>query len=482
MKPPLRAGFVATTGLALALGGCHRAPANHGTTTPNRANGGAMWAANYFPNISLTTHRGEKVRFFDDLVKDKVVAINFIYTTCPDACPMETARLRQVQRLLGDRLGKDIFFYSISIDPEHDTPEVLNAYAKAWNVGPGWTFLTGAEADITALRKKLGVYEPDLKSKDHGLNIIIGNQKTGRWMKRSPGENPYVLATQLGSWLHNWKLPVAKNRSYENAPQVRNISAGEEIFRARCSSCHTVGKGETKDVEARRVGPDLLDVTRKRDRSWLMHWLMAPDRMLADKDPLAIVLAAPYKGVVMPNLRLDPSEAENLLRYIDEESGVVARARAARDNVLGTPIAATNASAVVAGKEPPTPTSADPLLVSYDRLRARLAADDLAGAQAQAKIVADAANKAAKADVAATAGAVATAQDIESARTAFGNLSRKVVALAVDNPRMRAGWHLFLCPMASGYKKWIQASPTLNNPYWGKQMLTCGRELTNWVI
>src|SRR5262249_49164807 len=131
-----------------------------------------------------------------------------------------------------DRVGKDIFFYSISIDPEHDTPAVLKAYAEDWKTGPGWTFLTGSAEDVTTLRKKLGVYEADLKKKDHGLSMLIGNQKTGRWMKRSPYENPYVLATQLGSWLHNWKLPVAKDRDYANAPPVRNISTGEELFRA----------------------------------------------------------------------------------------------------------------------------------------------------------------------------------------------------------------------------------------------------------
>src|ERR1041384_2454650 len=80
------------------------------------------------PNVPLTTHEGRTVRFFDDLVKGKIVAIDLIYTTCQYACPLETARLAQVQRLLGDRLGRDGLFYSISIDPEHDTPEVLRAY------------------------------------------------------------------------------------------------------------------------------------------------------------------------------------------------------------------------------------------------------------------------------------------------------------------------------------------------------------------
>src|SRR4029077_12356074 len=112
------------------------------TVTTNR------WGANYFPNITLITQDGTKVRFYDDLLKGKSAAINIMYTSCKDECPLETARLVQLQRLLGDRMGKDIFFYSISIDPDHDTPEVLKAYAEKFGVGPGWTFLTGKAEDI----------------------------------------------------------------------------------------------------------------------------------------------------------------------------------------------------------------------------------------------------------------------------------------------------------------------------------------------
>ena len=87
------------------------------------------WGAEYFPNVPLITHEGRTVRFFDDLIRDKVVVISFIYTHCPDACPLETAKLAEVASLLGERIGKDVFFYSISIDPKRDTPEVLREYS-----------------------------------------------------------------------------------------------------------------------------------------------------------------------------------------------------------------------------------------------------------------------------------------------------------------------------------------------------------------
>src|ERR1041384_5556925 len=94
--------------------------------------------SSHFPNVELITQDGKKVHFYDDLIKGKIVAIDLIYTTCHYACPLETARLAQVQKKLGDRVGKDIFFYSISIDPDHDTPEVLRGYLEPFHVGPGW--------------------------------------------------------------------------------------------------------------------------------------------------------------------------------------------------------------------------------------------------------------------------------------------------------------------------------------------------------
>src|SRR5437764_14686719 len=92
------------------------------------------------------------------MTKTKIVAIILVCTHCQYSCPLETARLAQVQRILGDRVGKDIFFCSISIDPEHDTPAELKAYAEKYHAGPGWTFITGKNEDIYFLSKTLGLY------------------------------------------------------------------------------------------------------------------------------------------------------------------------------------------------------------------------------------------------------------------------------------------------------------------------------------
>ncbi|WP_166365195.1 SCO family protein [Pseudomonas akapageensis] len=281
------------------------------------------WGGDFFPNIPLVAQDGRQVRFFDDLIKDKVVAINFIFTSCTDSCPLETARLRQVQQQLGDRVGRDVFFYSISIDPETDTPEVMKKYAEKFKVAPGWLFLTGKKDDITELRQKLGLFIEGVdngRTKDHNLSLIVGNQATGRWMKASPFENPYILADQLGNSLQNWKHASANQNNYADAPEIRTPSLGEQIFRTRCSSCHTLGMEEGVATPIRSIGPDLLGVTRARDPLWLGRWLREPDKMLEEKEPLAMQLFSQYNQVAMPNLRLADNDITAVLAYLEAES------------------------------------------------------------------------------------------------------------------------------------------------------------------
>ncbi len=276
---------------------------------------GSPWGADYFPNIPLVTQDGKTVHFYDDLIKDKVVAISFIYTHCGDTCPLETAGLRQVQKLLGDQVGKDVFFYSISIDPEHDTPKALKEYAKRFNIGPGWTFLTGTKTDTTLLRKKLGLYREETETKklgEHNVSIMIGNEATGQWMKRSPFDEPKMLAWLLGRKLHNFKVAsLVQQVSYAAAKQLPKISLGEDLFRSRCDSCHNLSAEDG-------LGPGLQGVTQRRDRAWLTRWLKMPDRMLTEKDPIAIELFNRYNKLSMPNLRLTDSDIEALIEYMEK--------------------------------------------------------------------------------------------------------------------------------------------------------------------
>jgi len=283
--------------------------------------------AGYFPNIPLVTHEGEEVRFYDDLVAGKVVAINFIFTSCPDSCPAETAKLVAVQRELGDRVGRDIFMYSITIDPEYDTPEVLKAYREKFSIKPGWTFLTGDENDIILLRKKLGLYVEEIQNdddNDHNLTFIVGNDRSGKWIKRSPFDNPRLLANLIGYDLFGGQIMRKNARSYADAPEAPDLTDGQYLFRTRCETCHSFGGGESGGL-----GPDLLGVTERRDRAWLARWLKEPDKMLEEGDPTATALFKQYREIAMPNFRLTDEEVEALIEHMAEESERV-RGRVAR--------------------------------------------------------------------------------------------------------------------------------------------------------
>jgi protein SCO1 len=275
---------------------------------------GSPWGGGYFPNVKLVNQDGKTVRFYDDLIKDKIVAINFIFTHCGDSCPAETASLKQVQKLLGDRVGKDIYFYSISIDPKHDTPKVLKEYSERFRVGPGWSFLTGSKADITLLRTKLGLYrgsDDEKKLSGHNINFIIGNERTGQWMKKTPFDEPKSLAWLLGYSLANDKSTNGgvSSHSYSEAGQLPKLSKAEDLYRFRCAACHSLGSEDG-------LGPGLSGVVKKRDRAWLKRWLIEPDKMLAEKDPIAISLYEKYNKVLMPNLKLSDADVEAIITFL----------------------------------------------------------------------------------------------------------------------------------------------------------------------
>jgi len=269
------------------------------------------WGPDYFPNVPVTTQDGKTLRFYDDLLKGKSVAILLFYTSCQDTCPLETANLVQVQKLFGDRMGKDIFFYSIAIDP-WDTPKENKAYAQKFGVGPGWLFLSGKEADIQLIARKLGLSRTsDVFNKDgHSANLMVGNVADGMWMRNSATDNPQFLATTISNFL-GWKN-TKPDRSYAEARPL-SIDKGQFLFQSRCQACHTVGEGD-------KLGPDLMGVTQRRERGWLTSYLAQPEKMLAEGDPIATSLFRKYKQVRMPNLELGTEDVAALLTYLEGRS------------------------------------------------------------------------------------------------------------------------------------------------------------------
>lgn len=296
--------LILLSGLAVNLGG----------SSAWAAPQGSAWGANYFPNVELVTQDGKKVRFYDDLIKDKVFAINFIYTRCTDSCPLETAALRKVQKLLGDELmGKKVFFYSVSIDGDRDNPAELKEYAEKFNVGPGWTFLTGSREDVTLIRKKLGMYRDDGKAEkqlsEHSINILLANEHAGQWIKRSPFEEPQSLARVLGTRLQTVHLPGAP--TFAEPAHDHAQSPGEKLFISNCQACHSLGREEG-------IGPGLEGVVSHRDRNWLKKWIKEPNKMIAKKDPVALALFKQYKEVIMPDFKLSDAEVESLIKFLED--------------------------------------------------------------------------------------------------------------------------------------------------------------------
>lgn len=171
-----------------ATGAKVASPAGGGT--PKSAGGAA-----YFPNHVLLTQDNQPVRFYDDLLKNKIVLINFMFTTCKGVCSPMTANLAKVQQQLGDRLGKDVVMLSFTVDHETDTPAVLKKYAESFKAKPGWYFLTGKKENLDWVLYKLGGFVEDKNA--HQLKVIIGNEATGEWQKLHAMANPTEIAAAV---------------------------------------------------------------------------------------------------------------------------------------------------------------------------------------------------------------------------------------------------------------------------------------------
>ena len=158
-------------------------------------------SAHLFPDVVVMNQFGQRMRFYNDLIKGKIVTINFFFTQCEELCPRLMANLVQLQKRLGARVGKDIFMYSLTLDANYDTPRVLRAYAEKLGIGPGWELLTGDPATLEILRKKMEFTDPDpaldkLKSAHTGL-VRYGNEKLDRWAGCPGITRPAELARRI---------------------------------------------------------------------------------------------------------------------------------------------------------------------------------------------------------------------------------------------------------------------------------------------
>jgi protein SCO1/2 len=303
----------------------------------------ARWGNGYVPNLPVVSQDGRVFQFYEDLIKDKIFVISFFYASCTQICPLATARLSELQEVLGDNVGREIFFYTISVDPENDTPERLKKYAQAMRAGPGWLFLTGMPEDIRLIRDRLGDRSTVLN--EHRNEVLLGNGVTGEWQRDNPLSDLTRLAMTVRSMQADWRVaPAQLTRQNEQAAAVpAEVQSMHAMFAKACAGCHSIGRGD-------RVGPDLAGVGERRSLQWLTRFIADPEQVRRQKDPVALALAAKFPAVRMPAMGISETEAANLVAYIEQRQP----------------------------KRQP-PLSLEPLLALTTQDGVRLAANDLSG-------------------------------------------------------------------------------------------------------
>jgi protein SCO1/2 len=147
-------------------------------------------------DVPVVDQGGNARRFYSELVKDRIVAMNFIFTSCTTICPTLGANFAKVQSLLGES-GRDVSLISISIDPVNDTPARLAAWSNRLGGKPGWTLVTGESTDIDTLLKSVGAFTPD--KNDHGPLVVLGDDRTGRWQRMNAFAAPSKIVEVLQS-------------------------------------------------------------------------------------------------------------------------------------------------------------------------------------------------------------------------------------------------------------------------------------------
>jgi len=164
---------------------------NHMATDPNNphaahmaamAQGGAGAAAEIkVPDTTLVNQDGKPVRLKSDVLGDKIVVIDFVYTTCTTVCPVVSAMFAKVQEKLAPELGKEVVMVSVTVDPLRDTPQRLKELGAKYNAGPDWTFLTGKKPQVEEVLKAFGAYTPNFA--DHPPLVLVGDAKSGKWVR-----------------------------------------------------------------------------------------------------------------------------------------------------------------------------------------------------------------------------------------------------------------------------------------------------------
>ncbi len=181
------ATILITATLALTSGAPHAQAsdpdphAHHRKMLEEQNQAGANFADIALPDAVLLTRDGVQVNLKNDVVGDRIVVIDFVYTTCTTVCPVLSATFRQVQNKLGDRLGAEVVMVSLSVDPNRDTPARLKKYAERLGAGNSWLWLTGQQQTVREVLEEFGAYTPNFA--DHPSMVLVGDGKSGQWAR-----------------------------------------------------------------------------------------------------------------------------------------------------------------------------------------------------------------------------------------------------------------------------------------------------------
>lgn len=132
-------------------------------------------------DVLLTDQDGRQVKLKGEVIGERIVVIDFVYTTCTTVCPVVSSLFAKLQEQLGERLGRDVSLVSLSVDPVRDTPARLKQYGQRYGARPGWSWLTGSSEAVTAALKGFGTYTP--RFEDHPVILLVGDPRSGRWTR-----------------------------------------------------------------------------------------------------------------------------------------------------------------------------------------------------------------------------------------------------------------------------------------------------------
>ena len=179
-----------------AAGGDDDPHAHHKAMMNKPANPAESTRVELLDNL-LVDQDGNDVKFVSDVIGDRIVVMDFVYTTCTTVCPVISAVFGQVQDKLGDQLGDEVILVSVTVDPIRDTPKRLKAYASTHKAKPGWVWLTGNKRTVDEVLDGLGAYSTNFE--DHPAMVLVGDGRSGEWSRFFGFPSPDRLMEQVNT-------------------------------------------------------------------------------------------------------------------------------------------------------------------------------------------------------------------------------------------------------------------------------------------